>query len=384
MKKLLLCTFLFITGFRLIAQTEIRNEILAFTDSTELIIRNGRKLIVEKTITGQHDAAISTLNYLKKTINEKYVILYPAEEILVSLANRNFGLFLYTAKNIKHLMDNKVRIFQMPSISEEIHQYLGNEILFISEDVTNSNLPDSEKELIQLYIRFYLNENYTELNKTIKQHQRKNQKSEYIDFLNDLIQLTLTGRMNFSLGYGNEFLSGNITRNFDNHLHVMNFEIDGFMNRLYLSLFMGGSVSREVSKNDLPVKKKDWTHLAGESVSTLKYGLKIGRSLYSTDNLNFYPFILIGGYEFNSQSPQADKKDSELKNNLSGAFCTGFGASCDFVLKKWETRNYVDPVGFLFIRPSIGYDFFMTNKELAKGGDFYFNVSLGVSLGSIR
>jgi len=371
-------------GVSAFSQTDIRKEILAFTDSTELIIRNGRKLITDKTVSGDHEAAISTLNYLKETVDDKYVILYPAEELLVSLANRSFELFLYVAKNFDHLMDGKVNPFQLASISDQIHMYLSQEILYISEEVTKSNLAENKKELIQLYIRYYTNDNYTVLNKEIKQFIKKNPDTEFKDFLNQLTQLTFTGRMNFCLGYGNEFLNGNVTNNFDAHMHVMNFEIDGFMNRLYLSLFMGGSVSREVSKTDLPVKNKDWTHLAGESVSSLKYGLKIGKSLYSNEKINFYPYIVIGGYEINSQSSQADDDDSEPKNNLMGTFCPGVGASCDIALKKWKAKNYYDPEGLFFIRPSIGYDYFLSNKEISKGGDFYFTISLGVSLGGMH
>ena len=366
------------------AQENIKNEIIAFTDSTEMIIRNGRKLIAEKTITGDHRGAVSTLNYLKKTVDEKYIILFPAEEILVSLANRSFELFLYNARNWNSLFEDKTMAFQMESISAQINQYLQTEMPFISEDLNKSNLSETDKTLIRLYIRYYLNDNYTDLNKALKNYLKNNPNSEYTDFLNQLRQLTFTGRMNFCFGYGNEFLNGNITNNFDSHIQVMNFEIDGFLNRLYLSLFMGGSVSREVSKNNLPVKNKDWTHPAGDKVSSLKYGLKIGKSLYSNSKINFYPYIVIGGYEINSQSSLADDNDSEPKNNLIGTFCPGIGASCDMLLKKWQSKNIYSPEGFLFIRPSLGYDYFLSNKKISQGGDFYFNVSLGVSLGGIQ
>lgn len=384
MKKRLLIIFLLVFPGFAFAQEDLKKEIISFTDSTELIIRNGRRLIVEKTISGDDKGAIATLNYLKNTVDEKYIILYPAEEILVSLANRNFELFLYNARNWNSLLEGKVTAFQLNPVSDQLHHYLETQMPFIPEDLEKSALTETNKELIRLYIRYYLNDDYTALNKSLKNFVKNNPGSEYTDFVNQLRQLTFTGRMNFCLGYGNEFLNGNITNNFDSHMHIMNFEIDGFLNRLYLSLFMGGSISRELSKNDLAVKDKDWIHPAGDKVSSLKYGLKIGKSLYSSDKINFYPYIVIGGYEVNSQSSLADEDDSEPKNNLTGTFCPGIGASCDFVLKKWKSRNVYDPTGFFFIRPSAGYDYFLANREISKGGDFYFTVSLGVSLGGIR
>ncbi len=384
MKKNLLFFIMLISALTTFAQEDIKKEIIAFTDSTELIIRNGRKLIVDKTVSGDHKGALSTLNYLKSAVDEKYIILYPAEEILVSLANRNFELFLYNIKNWNSLLEGKVRAFQTESISNEIHKYLGTELSFIMEDLNKSNLKEKDKELIRLYIKYYLGEDYSNLNKSLKNYLKNNPDTEYTNFVNELRQLTFTGRMDFCLGYGNEFLNGNITDNFDSHMQVMCFEIDGFLNRLYLSLFMGGSVSREVSKNDLPVKSKDWVHPAGDKVSSLKYGLKIGKSLYSNDRVNFFPYVVIGGYEINSQSSLADDDDDTPKNNLSGTFCPGVGASCDLVLKKWGQENLYTPGGFLFIRPSLGYDYFLSNKEISKGGDFYFTISLGVSLGKMH
>ncbi|MCG6190151.1 hypothetical protein [Maribellus maritimus] len=383
MKQYIILFLLVFFTLTTIAQDDIKKEIIAFTDSTELIIRNGRKLLADKTISGDHDGAVSTLNYLKNTVDEKYIVLYPAEEILFSLANRNFELFLYNAKNWDSLLEGKVQTFQVESISDQIHQYLGTEMSFIMEDLDKSQLSEADKKVIRLYIRYYMNDDYSELNKSLKNYVKGNPDSEYVVFINQLRQLTFTGRMNFCLGYGNEFLNGNITDNFDSHMHIMNFEIDGFLNRLYLSLFMSGSVSREVSINDLPVKDKNWTHPAGDKISSLKYGLKIGQSLYSTDKVNFYPYLVIGGYEINSQSSLADDNDSEPKNNLIGTFCPGVGASCDFVLKKWQSKNIYSPGGFLFIRPSVGYDYFLSNKEISKGGDLYFTISLGVGLGDI-
>ncbi len=386
MKKYLFIFALIVSSSTVYAQEELRKELIAFTDTTELIIKNGRKLIVGKTVSGDHKGAISTLNYLKETVDEKYIILYPAEELLVSLANRNFELFLFNAKNWDSLLEGKVHSLQMVSISDQIHMYLGTEMPFIIEDLDKSNLAEADKKVIRLYARYYLNDNYADLNKLLKEYVKNNPGSVYTDFVKELRQLTFTGRMNICMGYGNDFLHGNITDNFDSHMHVMSFEVDGFINRMYLSLFMGGSVSREVSKNDLPVKDKDWVHPAGDKVSSLKYGLKIGKSFYSNDKVNFYPYVIIGGYEINSQSPLADDYDdsSEPKNNLTGTFCPGIGASCDLLLHKWEKRNVYSPDGFLFVRPSIGYDYFLQSKDISKGGNFYFNVSLGVSLGAMH
>jgi hypothetical protein len=163
MNKFIAGILLLFSTLHSFAQVDIRNEIIAFTDSTELIIRNGRKLIIDKIVTGDHQAAISTLNFLKKTVDDKYIILYPSEEILVSLATRNFELFLFNAENFKTLLEGKTKYIRMEPISEELNRYLSMEMNFVSDELLNSKLPLPTIEFIQLYIRYYMNEDKTEL-----------------------------------------------------------------------------------------------------------------------------------------------------------------------------------------------------------------------------
>lgn len=363
------------------AQNDIKNEIIAFTDSTELIIRNGRKLILEKVITGDHQAAISTLNYLKETVDDKYVILYPGEELLVSLASRNFELFLYDAENIKLLFEGKSKSFQMESMSEEINQYLSTEMNFISEDLAGSNLPPADKEFIRLYIRYYMNEDDQDLHKSVKVYRKTYPENKYSDFLTDMQQLTTTGRFNFGFGYGQEFLNGEIADAFDNFHHCMNIEMDGFINRLYLSMFVGGSVNKTYSSVSMPIKKTNLTHAAGEPVFSMKYGLKIGRSVFSRKSINLFPYLSLGGYNVNSDSPVIDDDDDDVENTLTGSFFTGAGVSCDLSLLKLNSRYSYPTSVLIFLRPSIGYDKFLSNKPYSKGGNFYFTITLGYGLG---
>ncbi len=372
--------FLTLQGF---GQVDIRNEIIAFTDSTELIIRNGRKLIIDKIVTGDYPAAISALNYLKETVDEKYIILYPSEEILVSLATRNFELFLYNAENFKTLLEGKTKYIRMEPISEELNRYLSMEMNFVSDELMKSNLPAADKEFIQLYIRYYMNEDNKELYQSVKNYQKKNPGNKYNDFLDEMKQLTTTGRMNFCFGYGQEFLNGEIADAFSKRLHCMAIEMDGFINQLYLSLFVGGSIGKHFSNYDMPIKKTDLLHVAGERVNSLKYGCKIGRSVFSNQTINFYPYLSIGGYKMMSASSVVDTDASVVKNMLTHSFFSGVGTSCDVVLKKWKSKNPFEPEGLLFVRPTAGYDHFFTSQPFSKGGDFYLSFTLGVSLGGM-
>lgn len=383
MNKLLCVVLLLIVTFSTTAQDEIKANILSYSDSTELLIRNGRNVIVDDVLGGKHKQALSTLNYLKENVDKRYVILYPIEELILSLSTRNFSLFLYNAGNFNNLLEGKSRVVFNQNMAVELQDYLINEMPFIIEDLENSSIMASDKEVIRFYIRYYMNEDKEALNKSVRNHQKAYPDSEYSDFLKELKNQTNTGRMNFALGYGNEFLNGSAGKTFTDRIHVMNMEIDGFINKLYLSMFIGGNVSSVKSEFDLPVKEKGFIHSREEKVSSLKYGLKIGRSLYSNSHINIYPYLTIGGYEMNSQSKEFENNDSDNpKNNLTGSFMAGLGAAGDLILKRWAPASAYTPGGSFFIRPQAGYDRFLSRKPHASGSDFYLMISLGVSIGS--
>jgi len=326
---------------------------------------------------------METLDYLKENINEKYLILYPVEELLVSLGNRDYPMFLFVAGNLNEMLEGKTNFLQLESVMPQLHAHLAREMDFIRVDVKTTAMEESDRELIGLYLDYYMHTDKSDIHKRIKSYLKSHPGTEYQSFLKTLKNSSTTGRMNLVLGYGSESLSGNISDVFDHSLQIMNFEVEGFVNGFYYSLFMGGNVNRLHSKTDLPVKKKDLVHKAGDRVSSLRYGIKFGKTLYSNETINFFPFVAIGGYEMNSQSDAFGEKDPKNpKNNLSGSFFAGAGASMDIRITGWDTKNEFGLPGILFVRPTIGYDHFLSGRQISQGSNFYYTVSLGIGWGS--
>jgi hypothetical protein len=378
--KFITIILLIIAG-NLFAQTDIKNQIIAFTDSTEIMIRNGRKLILEKTVTGNHQEALETLNYLKNNVDNSYVILYPSEELLFSLATSNFELFLYDAKNFNNLMGGKTKAIQADEIGIPLQQYIFQEMDLIKKDLANSKLSEENQQFIKLYIDYYEGIDKLTLNKSIKNYKKTYPNTEYDFFLNELKQYTSTSYINFCIGYGHEFLNGNISNSFDSHFQIMSLECEGFVNQTYFSLFMNGSVGKIYSKIDMPVLKTDLTQKAGDEAFSLKYGVKLGRSWYSNKTFNAFSYLSLGGYQMNAQKSNFENSDSTTKYKLSDSFFTGVGTACDIVLKNFLAANTKEKIGSVFIRPNFGYDIFLTGNEISKGGSFYFAVSMGIGIG---
>lgn len=367
----------------LFAQNDIKQQIISYTDSTEILIRNGRKLVLDKTIHGNSPGAMETMNYLKKNINSDYVIFYPAEELLLALANSNFEQFLFTAAHFDDLLESKTKYIQVENITGPIQVFLMQEMKLIKQDLERADLVARDRELIDLYIRYYEGEDSYTINRLIQTYRKSYPDSEYGSFL-DLIQSDVEpAALNFCLGYGHEFLSGNMQQNFTPHFQSMNFEMEWFGASYYFSLFFQGSVGKVHSKYEMPIIKYDLIHTPDEDVFSIKYGVKVGKVWIATRHINFFSYVSVGNYQMKSEKSNFDIPDDESANlKLTSVFSPGIGTACDINLKHFKNKVSGENVGKWFIRPAVSYDFFVTGKEEAKGGSFFLGLSMGIGLGN--
>jgi hypothetical protein len=251
----------------------------------------------------------------------------------------------------------------------------------IKKDLANSKLSEENQQFIQLYIDYYEGVDKLTVNKTTKNYKKAYPNTDYEYFLNLIKQYTSTSYINFCIGYGHEFLNGNISNSFDSDFQIMSLEFEGFVNQIYFSLFMNGSVGKIYSKIDMPVLKTDLIQKAGDEAFSLKYGVKLGKSWYSNKTFNAFSYLSLGGYQMNAQKSNFENSDSTTKYKLSDSFFTGVGTACDIVLKNFLAANTKEKIGSVFIRPNFGYDIFLTGNEMSKGGSFYVAISMGIGIG---
>jgi len=381
-KTLILISF-FIVPFTGFAQEDIKQQIISFTDSTEIMIRNGRRLVVDETVKGNSQAAIETIKFLKNNVDQDYVIFYPAEELLLALANSNFEQFLYTAAHFNNLLDEKTKSIQTEDISGQLTGFISNEIVLIKKDLGRSDLSAKGKELIDIYFQYYESEDKFVLNKAIKNYKKSYPDSEYNSFLKLIEDEVKTGAMNFCVAYGHEFLNGNISEAFTSHFQNMGMELEWFIGPTYYSVFMVGSVGTVHSSYSMPVKDFDLVNTPDDDVFSLKYGAKLGRSWFSNKTFNFFSYVSIAGYSMKSEKSNFGIPSDESANlRLASVFSPGIGTACDIYLKNFTSKMSGEKIGQWFIRPNIGYDFFVTGKDEFKGGSLFLNLTMGIGLGN--
>ncbi len=381
---LLVLSLFFIVPQLTFAQDDIRQQIISYTDSTEILIRNGRKMVVEKTTFGDFQGALETINYLKENVDKEYVIFYPAEELLLALSNSDFKQFLFTVANFDNLLEGKTKYVQVENITGQLQAFLNDELPLIKKDLERSSITPQDKKLIELYISYFEGkEDIYKLSRSIQSYQKLYPENEYNSFLALIQNYVEPFALNFCLGYGHEFLNGNISKNFTSHFQSMNFELEWFYRQVYFSLFFQGSVGQVRSKYDMPVKKYDYINTPDDDVFSIKYGVKLGKVWVTTRQINFFSYVSLGNYQMKAEKSNFDIPEDETANlKLSSVFSPGIGTACDINLKRFKDKTSGENVGKWFIRPNVSYDLFVTGKEEAKGGSLFVNLTMGFGFGN--
>lgn len=344
-------------------------------------IQDGRNLIVKQITEGNHSEAISTLNDLKNAVGENYIVLYPREELMVALATRNFRYFADSARNYDPLQSIKRKGFVFNDFRNELYLYMLPEIMNISNQLENSDLPEMDKEVVRIYINYLFSDDISALNKLIRKFEREHSNSLFNNFLNSLKRLTLNSRLNFSIGYGGECIGEKLEEDYFDILKMTKIELDGFIRKNYFSLYVGGGFT-DLETSYLLNNNDEITRVNEDKVSSLKFGMKFGRIIYSSKEVKIYPYLSAGGYEISPSSVLYGNDYMVSTNGIkTDGFFAGVGISSDVILKKWKAKQMYDPEGYFFIRPNLGYDYLLSPGDIIKNNNFYFSLSLGVSIG---
>lgn len=344
-------------------------------------IQQGRDQVVEKILTGNHTQALNLYSQLIAKYGKNYVLFYPREELLVALAARNFKMFADSALVYSPVIAKKKNplVYQFP---EKLHNYVQTESANILEQLENSGLPENYREVVEIYLQFVTKENGATLNKNIRNYQKNHSKTLFLDFLNSLRRQNASNRLNISMGYSIEGIGGNISESFFDVMKYPKIELDGFINRTYFSLFIGGGFSNVNTRFPIIDENNETIIIDEDKVSNQKFGVKLGRIIFSNDYLTFYPYVSFGGHELSPTSVLFENPELMQPDDLkTKTLFTGFGISTDVLLKKWKKKRMYDPQGFYFVRANFGYDRFLDN-QIDNFNNIYLSVSIGVSIGS--
>ena len=62
----------------------------------------------------------------------------------------------------------------------------------------------------------------------------------------------------------------------------------------------------------MPVINYDYIHTPEDDVFSIKYGIKLGKSLVTTKTIRFFPYVSLGNYQMKSQKSNFNIPDYQV------------------------------------------------------------------------
>lgn len=343
---------------------QLRNEILNYTDSNALYIRNGRKMLLDKLIDGDLNKASQIRNSLILNENEKYLTFYPYEQQILLYCLGEYDELQYSMQQTDDKEIDKMRLKIKPAaddLESGVLALVRKNRLNIENDLRKQVANAENRDFLILNLRYMIaGRDYPDitrenLNADADTFLLKYPDSKYAGYTRQYIRYKM---VKSNWGYGFEFFSGygigtgNLYNNFHGHVPLgVAFDVLYKNWTLYLRDYIGiGSTYADIAVNGVvwPKATKANTYIPEAS---------LGYTLPLKSKLHIAPFAGVSGLLLSPTESQKDESYYKQTSELGG-FAWIAGLNVDIKLGK-NTGAYplvsYNEEAFWFLRIRYGY-----------------------------
>ena len=361
------------------AQIDLENEIKSFTDSTELIISNGRKMLLQYVQAKDYQKAADIYDFLKaKTSANGCSAFTYNEELYITSLIGGWTEFLTQAAYYSGIMQGSLCYPTLRQETRTLYQEFYNNAALLAEDAQNDNIITAEeKELLDIYFYLIRNNQDAVYDKKMKNFKKKYPYSRYRDFTDKYLPKPRTYiGMSFGLGLTEIFPTGNLNSYFA-PATVGAILMDIYFNKLFLAFqFDAGSMK---FKTPLLNSTTRYGHdfLKDEELSYMDAGIIGGYVVAQNKRLQFSPYVYLGGISLKSNL-YTDGNNEDLEFKMLDSFFIGPGLRTELKLFGFGTKDPAMPGGFLNLRLDIGYNIPVRRFDFspAQGNILYARLAL--------
>ncbi|HUW04927.1 MAG TPA: hypothetical protein VMW01_01590 [Williamwhitmania sp.] len=380
-------------SFRAYSQPDsLAKAISAYEDKTEILITNGRKLLLSNFLDNNLLKVAEVKNFLVKTENKDYIALYPYERWMLDYWTRDYADILQTTEQFDstYYASFSYRI-QPPYdlLERKVYEATSLNIAKLISNIDSSNLDSEKKDFLILNLR-YINiqkehNNYYQdtLNTLANAYLKKYPSSNYNTYIRRYIRYQLVASTSYfimDMGFGGYFNSGQLYSKFGSSgLFSLGLAWKHERFNYILSCYLGSSKV----KQDLVVENKQWTK--GVVLDLVSAKLSFGYDILDIDRFRFSPNV---GLVYTDYSPSQYNQPNEyiysdLKNTSKDFYAYSFGFNYDISFK--PRMNNLIYISYLsFIRLSYGINIPFKSYSGYNGVVNYFTISYGFGLRSVK
>jgi len=391
--KYRLLALMTLLSFRAFSQTDsLVKAISAYEDKTEMLITNGRKMLLSNFMDNNFSKVAEVKNFLAKTENKDYIALYPYERWMLDYWTNDYTDILQTTLQFDSTYYASFNYKIRPPydlLERKVYEATKLNMLELISKIDSSTLDDDNKAFIILNLK-YINiqtdhrNNYQDtLNILANEYLKKYPQSDYNTYIKRYIRYQLVESNSafiMDMGFGGYFNSGQLYRKFGSS-GLFSIGLGWKHNKLNynFSCFIGSSTV----KQDLVVESKPW--IKGVKLDLVSTKFSFGYDILDMGRFKFSPNfgLVYTEYSPSQYSQPNDYIYSDIKNTSKYFFAYSLGFNYDISFK--PRINNLTYISYLsFIRLSYGINIPVKLYSGYNGVVNYFTISYGFGLRAVK
>ncbi|HAZ04979.1 MAG: hypothetical protein A2W95_13450 [Bacteroidetes bacterium GWA2_40_14] len=337
MKKLMSFCLILAT-FSLSAQIE--NEIRSYVDSSEIIIRNGRRYLEKNLMDRNFSKATEVYNFLAdKTENKIYLAFSYDEDLGLNLLLKNFSDLSNKAINYsqyfpKYTHNPEINLY--PAIQEQLVKQEKE----VSSAIAQSGLSDEDKDMLYIFLYLVVADKADDMYYSqMKEFHKKYPQTKYFDFINNYLP-RVRARVSSAYGFGvsGVFPTGKLGEGFKSNVNF-NLCWDFNIGKVYSSLYMQAGALKVKTPFSVNNSVQTITFDEDENFTYLDAGVLVGYFAVRNEHIHVAPFGAIMGTSLTSNMYD-NPDDEKYELDIISSFTAGLGLKTEIKLFDYEMHNF--------------------------------------------
>lgn len=382
--RIFILTFCFFIQSQL-TNAQIVDEIKAYVDSTELIVNNGRKLLIEKINNKDYQKAKEIYEYLnQETQSTKYTAFSYNEHLFFNAIINDWEKILMLFKDYEAEINRYNFPYSYP-IGEVLFDNFTEQMDSIENNISKLEIAYEDKDILILYFSLFKKDIDIEgYNKMLSAFHKNYEPTSYESFVKDYLPRKFTRVFfNFSFGTNNTYPTEKIKKDFTSNSLGFSMSVDFTFGKVYTSLAI---ITTNYSSNfafDAVVDSDTLFFKKNDDFQFTNAGLKTGYHLTKNTKIQLVPYVSISSNTLESTLYDNNKEGEEHK--IISSFGYGVGSFAEFRIFKFKTRGYYSSTGtsYLGLRIDGGYTVIASHKDGYNGNIPYVNLTLTWGLGAL-
>ncbi|HMM11406.1 MAG TPA: hypothetical protein PKE03_04865 [Bacteroidales bacterium] len=365
-------------------RSQISREILAYVDSTEMLVLQGRRMMVNELNNNNLEKVKEIYDYLTDaTRSTPFAAFYFVEDLYINLLTGNWPMVESYMSNY-HPKENRRIYPNSPEIFPVLIKMVQERSPMILAGSKDAGLNEEAWRLLDLIFYYNSKDRKDEVyNKKLSDYRKTYRTSAYPEFGRHFIPEKLSkAALNFSLGSGMVSPSGDLSKYFSGNA-VFNMGMDVNVDRVFTSLYLQGT-NLKTKLPFIAVTPRDTLFFnKGDKFSYLDAGLKGGYFVLRNNRFHLAPYASISGSVLESNLYD-DPRDNKLEVKVFNSFTYGAGIHTEVKCYEYGMQNIygVSNKGYLSLKLDAGYNKMSKMKNLANDGAMlYVNLAFVIGFG---